>query len=200
MLNYDFIEIGCSDFETLIQEDCDNKLGASIEPIKYYLDRLPEKNNIQKINWAISNFNGNITIFYINEENIKKHSLPFWVRGCNSVNFYHPTVLNLIKSRGITLDIFSKEIVQVHDIKYLFEFLNLKELEFLKIDCEGHDVVIVNNLLDYCENNITKLPKLLEFENNELSDKQKIQKLIIRLNKFGYKKSIDGHNLQFKLK
>ena len=39
MKHYDFIEIGTSDFDTLIESSDDNVVGLSIEPIKYYLDR-----------------------------------------------------------------------------------------------------------------------------------------------------------------
>ena len=35
-MKYDFIEIGTSDFDTLL-ETTTNKIGISIEPLKYYL-------------------------------------------------------------------------------------------------------------------------------------------------------------------
>jgi hypothetical protein len=40
-INYDFIEIGTSDFDTLIQEADNLKIGLSIEPISKYLRALP---------------------------------------------------------------------------------------------------------------------------------------------------------------
>jgi hypothetical protein len=46
--HYDFIEIGTSDFDTLIETSDDKTVGLSIEPIKYYLDRLPERKNVKK--------------------------------------------------------------------------------------------------------------------------------------------------------
>ena len=48
-MNYDFIEVGTSDFDTLIQDATDNCIGLCIEPIKFYLDRLPNKPNVKKI-------------------------------------------------------------------------------------------------------------------------------------------------------
>lgn len=201
-MKYDFIEIGCSDFETLIQEDCTNKTGVSIEPIKYYIDKLPNKDNIKKLNWAISDYNGLIDVYYINENNMKKYSFPDWVKGCNSVNKHHSSVLKLVKENNIPLEVFSIDRVEVHDIEYLFNFLDLESVQFLKIDCEGHDPTIVNSLINYCKNNLSKFPKLIEFENNELSDKEQIKELIIRLNSFGYEQIMNGKQfeLQFKLK
>ena len=38
--HYDFIEIGTSDFDTLIETSNDNTVGISIEPIKYYINRF----------------------------------------------------------------------------------------------------------------------------------------------------------------
>ena len=45
---YDFVEIGTSDFNTLLQSSKDQR-GLSIEPLKIYLDKLPNKKN-QSIN------------------------------------------------------------------------------------------------------------------------------------------------------
>ena len=38
-MRYDFIEIGTSDFDTLLQES-QSEIGLSIEPLKIYLDNL----------------------------------------------------------------------------------------------------------------------------------------------------------------
>ena len=53
-IHYDFIEIGTSDFHTLIESATDKTIGLSIEPIKTYLDRLPNKENVFKVQAAVS--------------------------------------------------------------------------------------------------------------------------------------------------
>jgi hypothetical protein len=60
-IDLDSIEIGTSDFDTLIESASANTVGFSIEPIKYYLDNLPDKPNVTKINKAIvgSNYTKN---------------------------------------------------------------------------------------------------------------------------------------------
>ena len=45
-MHYDFIEVGTSDFRTLIQTCGPNEIGLSIEPIKMYLDNLQTTINI----------------------------------------------------------------------------------------------------------------------------------------------------------
>ena len=71
-IEYDFIEIGSSNFDTEIEKADDNTVGLSYEPLKMYLDDLPEKLKCKKINKAVSNKNDKLTIFYIKPENIKK--------------------------------------------------------------------------------------------------------------------------------
>src|SRR5437660_342649 len=89
---FDFIEIGTSDFNTLIQSSEDER-GLSIEPIKTYLDRLPDKKNVQKLNIAISNKLGTCKVYYMSEEDIVKHNFPDAARGCNSIDSYHKSIL-----------------------------------------------------------------------------------------------------------
>ena len=55
------IEIGTSDFRT----QAGKVDGIFIEPVKYYFDRLPE---CRKENIAISNYEGEIDIYYLTHE------------------------------------------------------------------------------------------------------------------------------------
>ena len=89
--HYDFIEIGTSDFDTLIEHAEDNTVGLSVEPIKHYLDNLPTKLKVKKINCAIAfdNIEKLCNVYYLSEEVIKQYRLKKWLRGCNSINDYH---------------------------------------------------------------------------------------------------------------
>ena len=71
----DFLEIGTSNFDTLIQLADNKTVGISVEPIKYYLDSLPSPANVLKINAAISitNTSEDIELYYIPSEQIRKH-------------------------------------------------------------------------------------------------------------------------------
>ena len=64
-IHYDFIEIGTSDFHTLIESATDKTIGLSIEPIKTYLDRLPNKENVLKVQAAVSDSDSTIEIYHI---------------------------------------------------------------------------------------------------------------------------------------
>lgn len=110
MKKLDFIEIGTSDFETLIQTCDDNTYGLSIEPIKKYIDRLPNRPNVVKIN----------------------------------------------------------------------------AVEFIKIDTEGMDCFLLNNILDYYDKNKMNLPRKIEFESNSHNKKQDVDNVCDRLRALRY--------------
>ena len=139
-MNLDFLEIGTSDFDTLIEVADDFTVGISVEPIKHYQDRLPNKPNVKKINCAISpsNIEGNIDIFYIPDNVIKEHGLPWWLRGCNSVNSFHPKHIGL----KITHLVKVETVKQIPISKFFIE----NNIEKIKIDN------IIQNIY-MCKNN-----------------------------------------------
>ena len=74
-MHLDFIEIGTADFNTIIEE-CDSAShGMSIEPITKYLNNLPDKPNVKKINCAIVDDSSITTtkVYYV-EESIYKQN------------------------------------------------------------------------------------------------------------------------------
>ena len=184
MKHYDFIEIGTSDFDTLIESSDDNMVGLSIEPIKYYLDRLPNKKNVKKIQLAVSDVDGDIDIYYIPDEKIKEHDLKWWIRGSNSVNRPHPFA---IKELGEEL---YNSIVKIDKVptvswKTLVQSEEVGSIGYLKIDTEGYDHVILNDYLDMCE----KLPILfadkIKFEKHpNVSNIEEINKLLQRFKNY----------------
>ena len=172
----DFIEIGTSDFDTEVEKK-DNKKGLSIEPIKNYFDKLPYKEGCIKINKAISNYDGELTLYYIPEDVINKYYLPLWMKGCGSVNKRHVNVQSMLKEHSLEISkLTSACTVPCTTLNNIIEEYAINGVYYLKIDTEGHDTVI----LDYFLNNITDnscLPHKIMFESNNLTafkDKKKI--------------------------
>ena len=73
MQDLDFIEIGTSNFDTLLEKCSENEYGISVEPLKNYLDDLPEKRNVKKINCAVTHgkMTDFIDMYYIPKNKIK---------------------------------------------------------------------------------------------------------------------------------
>lgn len=191
-MKYDFIEIGTSNFDTLIQIAIDTATGLSIEPIKHYLDCLPNKPKVKKLNVAVSrdNTHGVLDVYYVPEDVIVAKGLPDWLKGCNSIGDYHfqHKKLNVI-------DLVVKQSVLMVPIADIFIEHDVTELYYLKIDTEGSDSEIMLHLYDYLKTEpSTKYPKKILFESNDLSDKVQVDLVKSKFAELGYKVAYAGHD------
>jgi len=145
-MHFKFVDIGTSDFDTqLSKRTVDDKI-LLVEPLFYYLRNLPDGEGIFKANFAVSDANGFGKMFYVKTETIKEHGMPSWVRGCNSLNTKHPTVLRILKELQKSEDLISQEEVRILSFQKLVELYEVTSIDILKIDTEGHDAVILGNV------------------------------------------------------
>ena len=182
-IKYDFIEVGTSDFHTLIQECSDNEVGLSIEPLSEYLDRLPNKPNVKKVKAALSEDDGEIEIYHVPLEKIHENFLPFWVRGCNSVSKPHEFTRKKIGSE-LYDKIVSVDKVKTISWEKLIEEYNIGSIGYLKIDTEGHEHIILKNYFEVCKSNPSLYAKKIKFEFNETSNKEILSELISSLENY----------------
>ena len=186
-MNYDFIEIGTSDFDTLIQEST-NEQGLSIEPLKYYLDHLPNKENVKKVNAAISDRDGEIDIYYISEEKIIEYSLPYWIRGCNSINKPQAFAVKQI-GKDLYDKIVTIEKVPMMSWKTLIQDYNITGIKYLKIDTEGHDHVILKDYLKECKKDLRLFADKIRIEyHSDISDISAIDNLLTEFINYSIRK------------
>jgi hypothetical protein len=174
---FDFVEIGTSDFETEIQKN-DGRRGLSIEPIKYYLERLPDNPTCTKLNLAVSDYTGTCTINYLSGEMIAAHELPWWVKGCNTINSYHPGVSRLCQERGWDIaKVATSDIVEVVPLLNIMQ--RVSGVYLLKIDTEGHDVVILSQFAkDMLTQSNAMWPHVVYFESNVLTPAEDVTRVI----------------------
>jgi hypothetical protein len=182
LIDLDFIEIGTSNFNTLIQNST-NEHGISIDAVKYYIDSLPDKPNIKKLNLAISNINSYVDVYYIPEHIIEKNQLQKWFKGCNCINNYHHLHIKHNLEKYVV-----KDTVKVIKTFELFYQNKIKNVKYLKIDTEGHDVIILDCLFDYLKYlpNIF-YPKKIQFETNENSNIKDVDSIINQYKSIGYR-------------
>jgi len=182
-MHYDFVEIGTANFWTLTQECSDNTRGIAIEPIQHYLNQLPNKPLVTKLNCAISpnNQHGDIEVYYIPEEVIDNNNLPWWLKGCNSVGDYHRfhleyNIQNLVKI----------EKVSMVPISFIFAECQITSLDFLKIDTEGNDGKILTHLYTFLQLKDRALyPKKIRYETSH-SNRQEQESVLQLYSKLGY--------------
>jgi hypothetical protein len=166
-MKYDFIEIGTSNFDTLIESATDTTVGLSIEPIKYYLDSLPNKPRVKKLNCAVSKNNQHetLSVYYVPEDIINANNMPQWLKGCNSVGSYH----HLHHVNNIT-HLVKIDPVPCVPLGTIFEQNDVTELDYLKIDTEGTDCDILLHFFEFIKTKpASNYPKKILFESNELS-------------------------------
>jgi FkbM family methyltransferase len=191
-MNYDFIEIGTSVHDTLIEVASNETVGLSVEPIKKYIDMLPNKPNVTKVNAAITAYRTSdiVDLYYIPDYIIDANGWPEWLKGCNSINTYHPQQLSGTRANEVRIDK-----VPLLNISELFEQYNVQRVKYLKIDTEGHDCVILNGLFDYLmSQSIEKYPLKIEFESNIWTAPADVDAVINRASKRGYKLISRGHD------
>lgn len=190
----DFIEVGTSDFDTEIEKK-DDKVGVSIEPIKHYLDRLPNKRGCRKLNIGISDYTGTCDVNFVSEEMIHKLGFPEWVKGCNCINSYHKTVSRLCVDKSI--DIASITTTQTVPVRTLFDVMQSLDFDgvyLLKIDTEGHDVVILKKFVQEFNGDKKFLPHVIQFESNVLTQTEEVDETIGLLASIGYDLIEKGHD------
>jgi hypothetical protein len=185
-MHYTFVEIGTSDFDTCLQDSTNDDYGLSVDAVGHYLQRLPTKSNVRKIHAGISNKDGFIDVYYVHPDTIAIFNLVPWVRGCNSIGAPHPTVVKLLGSMGLPLSLIQKETVVVKSIFTLFSENDVESIDYLKVDTEGHDCIILNNYIDYCLTNPKTFAKKIRFETNVLSTTVDQDFVLNRFLKNGY--------------
>ena len=181
-MRYNFIEIGTSDFDSLIESDLSGP-GLSIEPLKVHLDNLPSRDDVTKINCAVSNKDGEAVIFWIHPLDIQNYNLSWWLKGCSSLYSPHPEMIKELRDKNLIF-LLRMSSCPIISWKKLVKTYQIEEVNFLKIDTEGHDCVIVNNVLDSSE---FFLPKKITFEANGLAPQEEVDSTVIRLVNKGYK-------------
>ena len=177
MKDLDFIEIGTSNFDTLVQTCEDDSVGICVEPIKHYLDQLPNKKNILKVNVAITGdlvHDKKIKIYYIPEDIIVKERLHRLIRGCNKIGDYHPLHIKNKLTHLVKID--DVELVNIG------EFLKnnkIRKIKHLRIDTEGHDVNIMKGLYNYICNLPEEFhPFEIKFETNSNTTNKEVDEVI----------------------
>lgn len=194
-MHFDFIEIGTADFEACIENASDETFGISIEPVSKYLNRLPTKKNVFKLNAAISDgLSSSVEIFYLNDDALKQ--FPMWARGCNTINRIHPLIKKHLTEMNLKVeDCIIIDKVKAYTVQQLVEMYNITSIDYLKIDTEGYDCYIMEQYYDCISKNKNLKAKKIMFETNENSSDVHIKKVNALFTEIGYRHigDVDGN-------
>jgi len=183
----DFIEIGTSSFDTLIQVAMNATVGLSVEAVKYYQDKLPNPPGVTKVNAAIVERHdlGSVDFYDISYENMKRHRLPTWLKGCGSVFQPHPQLLEQLRLRRLSKELIRHSRVRALTFAQLLKQERVRSINFLKLDVEGQEANILKGVLEVCAAHRARCPRKIMFEANKLRGATK-DALVEQLKRHGY--------------
>lgn len=162
-MKVDFIEIGTSNFDTELQKANATTRGLSVEPVEAYLNDLPDKPNVTKVNAAISDTSGTIPFYWLKEADIRAHNLPDWLRGCGKLGSKHPEVMAELQRANLE-HLLQTTTVPVLSVSELLNKYDVESIDYLKIDTEGHDMIILSAFIKHCTSNPHLWPKRIFVE------------------------------------
>lgn len=169
---YDFIEIGTSDFDTLVEKSTEDAVGICVEPVSYYLNRLPDRKNVRKVHAALGLTSGFDTVYYLPDEQIKEKGWPEWLRGCNTLGAPHPLALDYSSAFK------AEQNVRVYNwIDFIVKY-SIDSVGILKLDTEGSDLVLVKDYHRLCTLKTALFPAEVIFETNSHYTRQEISDTI----------------------
>ena len=192
--HYDFIEIGTSGFDTLIEAAPDNLWGLSVEPLKHLQDTLPNRDNVVKVSCAIGDEPGWKDIYFLpsafmeyNDVALKDFSEAQFLYGLGRVGEVSQDVVRRLSNSGLMppyLLYVERSLVHMKTVAQLYSENAILGVSFLKLDCEGFDYRIMQSAFNYFESSKATFPIFIEFENN--SDHASADAVVNRLLALGY--------------
>ena len=146
-MHYDYIDIGTSDFDTCLNFINNTETALLVDPLAYYLNRLPSTPNVIKDDVAISNIPSKSKVYFVPDDTISKYNMPFWIRGCNRINLRHPGVDHYLIENNLSLNLVESVDVDVITFDILCQKHKIESIGSLKIDTEGDEEYILPDVL-----------------------------------------------------
>jgi FkbM family methyltransferase len=191
-MKYKYIEIGVSDFATLLKK-FPNDIGISVEPIQRFLDNLPDSPKNIKVACAISNEDGEAEFYRIKDERIDDKTRYKHDRGMSCLSIAEGSRKRTIENRA-RKDRFEKVLVPTMTLTSLLQKYDVEEVEIFKVDTEGYDTYIMEQLVN------TKLrPKFIKFEVGH-SSPQNVAEVKKKLVSLGYIVTKEKWDMELTLK
>ena len=185
-----------------------SKSKIAVEPSRHYLDSLPTRTGVKKINAAIitetstklsdgsvamldRNGQRTVSFYYIPEEVIDRLGLFYYLKGCNSVGDYHAGHREFNVTQHVVIE-------QVPALT-ITEFLRqerIHHIHLLKTDAEGYDLTIMEELYQHITSRVEPVLRVdrIMFETNDDAQQQRTQDIIENFKKLGYTVVMTGEN------
>jgi FkbM family methyltransferase len=196
-MKYDFVEIGASIWDTSIDHFGLEAIGLLVEPMPNLFKAIPSSDTVKKENVAITSHDGLVKFYTYDDYSPEKEYryMPLDEisrRGYGTQGFgWDVSSIDLNKERKVTGELE----VRCLTLKSLFEKYDVSEIGLFKVDTEGHDHVILNQLLVLMDAGL-KINSKIFFEYNHLSNKLELDEVSDKICKsYGFAKEYDRFNV-----
>lgn len=198
-MHYKFVDIGCSFWGVSTDEFGTGVTGLLVEPIKEFIDALPDSDTITKATVAIGEKYQSVDLnVYVpnNPEIIKYYTSQYlesiykdWLKNPTDVKWYdfiqsHPVLGPVIGCGGtsilnrtdipLTYHTIQKKTVQMITLHQLVEQYNITQVDHLKIDVEGCEETILDQLVMLMRSGKLLVTETIRYECNFLSDESRL--------------------------
>lgn len=189
-MKYDFVEIGASIWNTCADHFGLDATGLLVEPMPNLFKAIPCSDTVKKENVAISSHDG-VVKFYTYEGYSPEKEYTYMPLDEISKFGYETqgsgwdiSSIDLNEKRKVTGSL-EVECLTLHS---LLKKYNITEIGLFKTDAEGHDHVILNQLLDLMNNGLIVNDEIF-FEYNHLSNKTELDRISDEIcQKYGFEK------------
>lgn len=189
-MNYSFIEIGVSEYDTMSKNSADAIKGILVNPIQELLNDIPDKPNVVKVAKAISWKAGQtqVDVFYLSKQDLLDCGCPEWMVSkisYEALNEYHTWAKH-------AMHLLEKRTVPAVSLEQLFNDNQVEKLGMLSFNSVDKDPDILLYNLPYLNTRQNK-PVNIKFSKERVSE-EKTQEVIQAYQTIGYVlKDINGY-------
>jgi FkbM family methyltransferase len=196
-MKYDFVEIGCSIAKTYADRFGLECRGLLVEPMPNLFKVVPSSDTVLKENVAITEHDGEVSMYTYDFFSVDKN---YEYLGDNLSNIKSVPkgwgVSSIDKNPNPQRKVNGKTTVKCLTLKTLFNNYGIDEIDYFKVDAEGHDHIILNQLYQLMLSGLI-INKEIVFEYDlPLANKSKLDKTSHSIEKiFNFERKIVGHDL-----
>lgn len=189
-MHYTFIDIGCGHTNVSVDQYGLDVNGLLVEPIKEFCDVLPHSNTVLVECSAITERDGDIDMNVSKRDMTGIQYIP--ISALTTPAHVERMLKNhkIFGAESIALErdiLDDKRVVSSMTLETLLNKYQITSVEQLKIDVEGYENVLLQQLIELMRNKKFSVTERIIFEYNDLSNKPELDDLAkIISNEFGF--------------
>lgn len=177
-MKYDFVETGCSIWNTYADKFGLQAKGILVEPLPNLFDVAPSPGTVFKENCAITSYDETVSMYTydlfskdspVEYLGTKADRIPEMPKGWGASSID----INTNPERTVN----AKTEVPCMTLDSLFKKYDVTELDHFKVDAEGHDHIVLDQLLSLMRSGLTINKEIIFEYNYAICDKKSLYKI-----------------------